>query len=64
MVALYGRTDELMDLFEENFAMASDFLVMFATGLKGLLARRAAMGSSITEQKRDVSSLGTVPVGA
>jgi CRP-like cAMP-binding protein len=64
IVALLGSTDEFFDLFEENFGMATDFLTMLAGGLKGLLARKAAMGQSMTAQKRDVSSLGAVPVGA
>jgi CRP-like cAMP-binding protein len=64
LVCFQSKTDELHDLMEEDFAMASDFLVMIATGLKNLLARKAAMGVSVTAQKRDVSSLGAVPVGA
>jgi CRP-like cAMP-binding protein len=64
VVALEGRADELIDLFEDNFTMAMDFIGVLATGLVALLERKAAMGVQPLAIKRNVSKLGAVPVGA
>jgi CRP-like cAMP-binding protein len=64
VVGLRGVTDELLDVIEDNYELGMDFVSMMANGLSGLLARKAAMGQSISAQKRDVSKLGAIPVGA
>jgi CRP-like cAMP-binding protein len=64
VIVLEGRPDELIDLLEDNFAMAMDFVGMFASGLVGLLERKAARGQQPLAVLRNVSKLGAVPVGA
>jgi len=64
LVALRGRGDGLLDIMEDNFGMAMDFVSMFAAGLTGIVERKAALGLAPLQQKRDVSNLGAVPVGA
>ncbi len=62
---LRGTADALLDLMEDNFDLGMDFVAMLATGLKGLVARRLMLaGAAALTQKRDVSGLGAVPVGA
>jgi len=64
MVVIRGSTDELLDVIEDNFELGLDFVTMIARGLGGMLARKAALGQSVSAQKRDVSKLGSIPVGA
>jgi CRP-like cAMP-binding protein len=64
LVALHGRGDRLLDLLEDNFGMAMDFISVFAEGLTAILERKAALGLAPLQVKRDVSKLGAVPVGA
>ena len=64
LVALEGRGEGLLDMFEDNFSMAMDFVSMMAESLVGVLERRAAMGQSPLQVMRNVSKLGAVPVGA
>jgi CRP-like cAMP-binding protein len=64
VVGLLGDPDELIDLFEDNFAMAMDFVGMMASGLIGLMERKAALGQQPLAVRRDVNDLGAVPVGA
>jgi CRP-like cAMP-binding protein len=64
VVGLRGMTEELFDVFEDNFNLAMDFVSMLASGLQGLLARKAAMGQSSIGTMRNVSKLGAVKVGA
>lgn len=64
VVAFVGSGDALLDLFEDNFSMAMDFVRTLADGLTKLVARKAAMGERPLEVKRSVSKLGSVPVGA
>jgi len=64
IVALRGRTDQMLDLFEDNFAMAMDFIAILSSALIGIMERKAAMGQQAIGVLRDVSSLGAVPVGA
>jgi CRP-like cAMP-binding protein len=63
LVILEGRTDTLVDLFEDNFIMAGDFLAAVSSYLQVILARKIAAGQSTLGVMRDVSSLGAVPVG-
>ena len=64
MVGLLGHTDQLMDIFENNFRMAMDFVSMLARAMIGLLARRAALGQKPLTAIRDVTKLTGVRVGA
>jgi CRP-like cAMP-binding protein len=64
VVAFRGDTHELLDVFEDNFGVAMDFISMLASGLQALLARKAAAGQSTIGTQRNVSKLGAVPVGA
>ena len=52
------------DLLENDFSLASHFLASLASTLVSLLARKAELGQEPLAQKRDVSRLGAVPVGA
>lgn len=63
-VGLRGRTDHLLDLFENYFSVAMDFVSMLARAQIGILARRAALGQKPLAEARDVSKLGAVRVGA
>ncbi len=63
IVGLVGRTDHLLDLFENHHRMGMDFVAMLAKAQVGLLARRAAMGQQATPA-RDVTRLRGVRVGA
>jgi CRP-like cAMP-binding protein len=64
VVALLGRSDELVDLLEDDFSMGIEFTGMLASNLVALLERKAALGQSPLAVLRDVSKLGAVPVGA
>ncbi len=64
LVALEGKGEGLLDMFEDNFSMAMDFVSMMAESLVGVLERRAAMGQAPLQVMRNVSKLGAVPVGA
>jgi CRP-like cAMP-binding protein len=64
VVALHGLSDRIVDFMEDNFDLGSDFVAMLAGGLGAMLARKAAMGQQAFAQKRDVSTLGAVAVGA
>jgi CRP-like cAMP-binding protein len=64
LVVLEGNTDKLLDVFEDNFVMAADFLAAVSTYLKMILSRKVAAGQSTLGVLRDVSALGAVPVGA
>ncbi len=57
-------TDSFLDLLEDDFDLATDFIQVLANEMIGLLARRAASGKSSVTVKRDVSKLGKVLVGA
>ncbi len=59
VVGLMGHSDQLMDLFENQFRMAMDFMSMLARSEIGLLARRAALG-----QQPLAIHLGGIRVGA
>jgi CRP-like cAMP-binding protein len=63
LVALLGRNDQLMDIFENQYRMAMDFMAMLARAQIGLLARRAKLGQTVTAV-RDVTKLSGVRVGA
>lgn len=43
-VGLYGHTDRLLDLFEHELRMATDFVTMLARETFALVARRIALG--------------------
>jgi CRP-like cAMP-binding protein len=64
VVALEGNGDALVDMMEDNFELGMAFISMLAAGLKGILVAKAAAGQAAFAAKRDVSGLGTVPVGA
>jgi len=63
-VALEQSTNKLLDVFEENFALTRDFLIVISGLLQGLLDRKMAAGQSSIAVPRNVSALGAVPVGA
>lgn len=63
IVGLRGSPDQLIDMLEDNFDIASDLICTLAGGLAGLLARKAEGGAGFA-QIRAVSKLGAVPVGA
>lgn len=63
VVGLRGSPDQLLDLLEDNFDIASDLISAIAGGLAALLARKAEGGAGFA-QARAVSKLGAVPVGA
>ncbi len=63
LVALLGHNDQLMDIFENQYRMAMDFMAMLARAQIGLLARRAKLGQAVTAV-RDVTKLSGVRVGA
>lgn len=63
LVGLMGRTDHLLDLFENHHRMGLDFITMLAKAQIGLVARRAAMGQQAAPT-RDVTKLRGVKVGA
>ncbi|MBS2016100.1 MAG: cyclic nucleotide-binding domain-containing protein [Deltaproteobacteria bacterium] len=63
LVGLVGRTDNLLDLFENHHRMGIDFIAMLAKAQIGLVARRAAMGQAAMPT-RDVTRLRGVKVGA
>lgn len=64
VVGLIGHTDQLLDIFENQFRMAMDFITMLARAEIGLLARRAALGQNPLAAQRDVTRLSGVRVGA
>jgi CRP-like cAMP-binding protein len=64
VLGLRGTTDRFIDLLENDFSLASNFLAALASALVTLLARKAELGHEPLAQKRDVSRLGAVPVGA
>lgn len=59
VVGLMGHSDQLMDIFENQFRMAMDFTTMLARAEIGLLARRATLG-----QQPLTAQLGGIRVGA
>ncbi len=64
VIGLLGRTDNLLELFENQFGLAMDFIAMLARVQLGLLERKAKLGQSPLDAVRDVSSLVGVKVGA
>lgn len=52
------------DVLEDDFALAQDFMSVFAMQLVDILEKNAAAGRSTVGALRDVSRLGAVPVGA
>jgi CRP-like cAMP-binding protein len=65
VVLLRGRQEVLMDLLEENFPMAMDFVAFMAGFLQSLVDQRLKAGAAGSFQiQRDVSKLGKVKVGA
>jgi CRP-like cAMP-binding protein len=64
VVGLLGHSDQLMDIFENQFRMAMDFTSMLARAMIGLLARRAALGQKPLTAIRDLTKLSGVRVGA
>lgn len=53
-----------LDVAEDDFSMASEFISMLARDLIALLERRALLGQSSVGVMRNVSNLGAVKVGA
>ena len=64
VVGLIGHTDQLLDIFENQFRMAMDFIAMLARAEIGLLARRASLGQKPLTAVRDMTKLSGVRVGA
>lgn len=64
MVTMRGTTAGFLDVAEDDFGMAADFIAMLARDVVGLLERRAQLGQSSVGVLRNVSNLGAVPVGA
>jgi CRP-like cAMP-binding protein len=58
------RMPAIIDLFEDDFPMAMDFISLLSMELVDLLETKVALGQSTVGVKRDVSKLGAVPVGA
>jgi CRP-like cAMP-binding protein len=59
VVGLLGHTHQLLDVFENQFRMAMDFMTMLARAEIGLLARRATLG-----QRPLTAKVGGIRVGA
>lgn len=64
VLGLRGMSDRFVDLLENDFSLASNFLAALASALVSLLARKAELGHEPLAQRRNVSQLGAVPVGA
>jgi CRP-like cAMP-binding protein len=64
VLALNGYADAFVDMLEPDFSLAKGFLENLAGALAMLLTKRAMVGTDVLEQRRDVSSLRGVPVGA
>jgi CRP-like cAMP-binding protein len=64
MVALLDPIDAFVGLLEDDFTMASGFVAMLAGELVRVLELKAGMGKGTLGVSRDVSRLGSVPVGA
>jgi hypothetical protein len=64
VVALRGQGHGLLDIMEDNFAMAMDFVSTLAGGLTAIVERKAALGLAPLQIRRAVSNLAAVPVGA
>lgn len=64
LVGLWGHTENLLDLFEQQNRMAMDFIAMLARAQSGLLARKATLGQNPLAVTREANKLGTVRYGA
>jgi len=59
-----GSYEVFMDLMEENFSMASDFMALIAQRLQMLHSQKADLGTSTLSVPREMTKLGLVPLGA
>jgi CRP-like cAMP-binding protein len=64
VLGLRAASDRFVDLLENDFSLASNFLAALAGALVKVLARKAELGHEPLAQRRNVSQLGAVPVGA
>ena len=64
LVGLWGHTENLLDLFEQQNRMAMDFISMLARAQSGLLARKASLGQNPLAVTREANKLGAVRYGA
>jgi CRP-like cAMP-binding protein len=64
LVGLWGHTENLLDLFEQQNRMAMDFIAMLSRAQAGLLARKATLGHNPLAVTREASKLGNVRYGA
>lgn len=64
LVGLWGHTENLLDLFEQQNRMAMDFVSMLARAQAGLLARKATLGQNPLAVTREANKLGSVRYGA
>jgi CRP-like cAMP-binding protein len=64
VVGLWGSSDEMLDLFEQQFRMAMDFVSSLANAQLALVARRAKLGQNPLAAVRSVRKLGTIRYGA
>jgi hypothetical protein len=64
IVAMLDPIDAFIGLLEDDFSMASGFVAALASELVDALALKAEMGKTTVGVARDVSRLGSVPVGA
>lgn len=64
LVGLWGHSENLLDLFEQQNRMAMDFIAMLARAQSGLLARKAALGEDPLAVTRAANKLGSVRYGA
>jgi CRP-like cAMP-binding protein len=64
LVGLWGHTDNLLDLFEQQNRMAMDFVAMLARAQAGLLARKATLGQNPLAVTRQAKKLGAIRYGA
>jgi len=64
VLGLRVMSDRFVDLLENDFSLANNFLASLASTLVTLVARKAELGHDPLAQRRDVSRLGAVPLGA
>jgi CRP-like cAMP-binding protein len=64
VVALKSPSSAFLDMLEDDFSLAGDFIARIASDLVGLLEKKAAEGKSSAGVLRNLHSPGAVPVGA
>ncbi len=64
MQGLLGEPAGFLDLMEHDYSLASEFVASLARGLIQLIERKSRLGMQPLAQLRDVSGLGSAPIGA